>query len=579
VPSGTPTGSYPLTITGQGGAVMQHANMTLNVTVSDPPSFNLIAPPAVSAAGTGGQASGSVLTTIANGFNSAITLSGSGVPNGGTISFNPSTISAPGSGSSMMTISVPAGTRYGSYPITVTGSSPQGNQSISVTLTVSASGLVNLPSGTGWAELTTSLSFCNESPGYTYYNPQVGEVDAFDFLGACEGGEMIFWGGGAADTTNERYFLWTSGHDLYQGNEMYEMNLEGPNGPTISRITNPGWSVDNTDVPPDCLCKGTTNCGQGMWHDGAGHPVDTPYSESANGGPLFESIPAPDGSAGQPSCGYGSRFQPNAREIYSGLVYHTPLNKLFAWGGAAAADPTGLMYSNWVLDLNQHPPQWTRLQNNPYPYYTSAVYDYTTGHHTSGYDLVFDQNRSLYQYNPATDTYTTLSNTLPYIGYNADMELDPIHHYLVLENGDVFGGYHLRIVNIDTCNGRSCHTTNLDNTASCAGALGYWAGMAWDSKRNVMAIFPSSTNCSGAGCTGPFNTVYLLNPDPTNPVNITYQGQQQTIQPQQCFAATYGPTPPTSLGPGVYSRFKYYPNEDVYLYIPTTYTPWILRLE
>ena len=178
--------------------------------------------------------------------------------------------------------------------------------------------------------LNNDTSFCNESPGYTYYNPQVGEVDAFDFLGSCEGGYLVYWGGGAADTANDRYFLWTSGHNLYQGNEMYELQMQGPTGPTLSRITDPGWSVDNTDVPPDCVCKGTLNCGQGMWHDGAGNLVSNPFSESANSGPLFESIPAPDGSFGQPSCGYGSRFEPNAREIYAGMVYNTPLNKLFA---------------------------------------------------------------------------------------------------------------------------------------------------------------------------------------------------------------------------------------------------------
>ncbi|MGA8877277.1 MAG: hypothetical protein WB555_17195 [Candidatus Korobacteraceae bacterium] len=579
VPSGTPTGSYPLIVTGQGGGVMQPTTLMLNVTVTDPPALSLNTTPAVSAPGTGGQVMSTLFTTVSNGFNSAVTLSASGVPNGGTVSFNPSTIAAPGSGSSTMTIAVPSGTRYGSYPITVMGSSPQGKQTTMVTLTVSASGQVNLPSGTGWVPLNNDTSFCNESPGYTYYNPQVGEVDAFDFLGSCEGGYLVYWGGGAADTANDRYFLWTSGHNLYQGNEMYELQMQGPTGPTLSRITDPGWSVDNTDVPPDCVCKGTLNCGQGMWHDGAGNLVSNPFSESANSGPLFESIPAPDGSFGQPSCGYGSRFEPNAREIYAGMVYNTPLNKLFAWGGAAAADPTGLMYSNWTLNLNQNPPQWTRLQNNPYGWYTAAVYDYTTGHQTSGYDLVFDENRSLYQYSPANDTYTTLANSLPYIGYNADMELDPLHHYLVMENGDAFGGYHLRILNIDSCNGTSCKTTSLDQTASCAGALGYWAGISWDSRRNVMAIFPSSTNCSGAGCTAPFNTAYLLNPDPNNPVTITYQGQQQTIPPQQCFAASYGPVPTESLGPGVYTRFKYYPNEDVYLYIPTPYSLWILRLE
>jgi len=148
----------------------------------------------------------------------------------------------------------------------------------------------------------------------------------------------------------------------------------------------------------------------------------------------------------------------------------------------------------------------------------------------------------------------------------------------VMEDNDG-SGYHLRILNIDSCNGETCATTNLDNTPSCAGALGYWAGMTWDSRRSVMAIFPSAITCNGAGCNPPFNTVYLLNPDPKNAVTITYKGQRQTIPPQQCFAASYGPTPPQSAGPGVYSRFKYYPNEDVYLYIPYPTSPWIFRLE
>ncbi len=477
-----------------------------------------------------------------------------------------------------MTIGVPAGTPFGSYPITVTGASGQGNQTAIVTLTVSASGLVNLPVGTGWTPMNSQANFCNVSPGYTYYNPDVGEVDAFDFLSSCIGGQMVAYGGGAADATNDKYYLWTSGHNNYEGNEMYVMNLKGPS-PSVARVTDPDWTVVNNDVPPDCQCKGTNNCGQGLWHNGAGYLVNNPFSESGYDGPVFESTPAPDGTLNQPSCGYGARFTPNAREIYAGMVYHPSANKIFTWGGAGAADPTGPMHSNWTLDLNQNPPKWTRLRDNSYQWFTAAVYDYTAGHSTSGYDLVFDENRTLYAYNPATDAYTVLANLLPYIGYNADMDLDPLHHYLVMENADIYGGNHLRILNIDSCNGTSCSEVNLDSTASCQGALGYWAGVTWDSKRDVMSIFPSSTNCNGAGCTAPFNTVYLLNPDPSNPVTITYQGQQQTIQPHQCFAASYGPNPPISFGPGVYSRFKYFPNEDIYLYIPNPTNPWIFRLE
>ena len=577
VPSNAPLGNYPLTVTAKSGGIAQNLSVVLTVTVADPPSFTLTAPGAISTA-PGGKVTGTVSTTVANGFNSAVNLSATGGPGGTTVSFNPSTIPAPGSGSSVMTVNVPAGAAFGSYPITVTASSGQGNQTGTATLTVSASGAVNLPSGTGWASLGGGLSFCDVSPGYTYYNPEVGAVDAFDFLTNCIRATLVAWSGGAADTANERYYLWTSGHNNYQGNEMYVLNLQGPS-PSVARVTDPGWSVVNSDVPPDCACKGTYNCGQGMWHDGAGNPVKSPYSESGSSGPLFESIPAPDGSAGQPSCGYGSRFTPNGREIYAGMVYHPSTNKLFTWGGAPAADPSGFMFSNWVLDLNQNPAAWTRLKDSSYAWITAAAYDYTSGHSTSGSDLVFDENQALYAYNPSTDTYKVLGNNIAYIGYNTNLDLDPVHHYLVMENGDDNDGYHLRLLNIDSCDGTNCTETNLDDTPSCAGALGYWAGVTWDSKRNVMAIFPSSTNCNGVGCTEPFNTVYLLNPDPNNPVTITYQGQPQTIPPQQCFAASYGPTPPTSFGPGVYSRFRYYPNEDVYLYIPDPSDLWILRLE
>jgi hypothetical protein len=439
---------------------------------------------------------------------------------------------------------------------------------------------VNLPGGIGWLPLGQESDFCTVSPGASYFNPQVGAVDAFDFLEGCEDGLMVAWGGGAADTVNDRYFLWTSGHDNYQGNEMYELNLRGPS-PSVSRITDPAWTVDNTTVPPDCACKGQRNCGQGLWHDGAGNPVPNPYTESRKSGPTFESIPAPDGSHNQPSCGYGAKFQPNAREIYSGMVYNPATNKLLTFGGVPAANPTSSgMMSNWSLDLNQHPPVWKRLSNYEF-WFTAAAYDYTTGHPTSGRTLVFDQQQTLSAYNAATDNYTVLADNLPYISYNVNIELDPIHHYLVMEDGE---NKHLRIVNIDSCNGTTCTFVNLDKTASCQGAMSYWPGLAWDSKRNVMAIYPSSTNCSGAGCTPPFNTIYLLNTDSNNPVSITYQGYRRTIQPRQCFAVKYGKTqgvdyPPESLGPGIYSRFKYYPNEDVYLAIPVPSEAWILRLE
>ncbi len=184
VPVNTPLGNYPLTVTAKGGGIVQNVTVVLAVTVADPPSFTLNVPSAMST-GPGGQTASTVLTTVSNGFNSAVSLSASGAPSGTTVSFSPATIPAPGSGSSIMTVKVPGNAAFGSYPITVNATSGQGNQTAITTLTVSGSGNVNLPAGTGWVQLGDGTDFCNANPGYSYYNPEVGEVDVFDFLGAC----------------------------------------------------------------------------------------------------------------------------------------------------------------------------------------------------------------------------------------------------------------------------------------------------------------------------------------------------------------------------------------------------------
>jgi len=62
-----------------------------------------------------------VTTTISGGFDSAVALSAAGQPAGVTISFNPTSIAAPGDGTSTMTLTVATSTKLGTYPITITG--------------------------------------------------------------------------------------------------------------------------------------------------------------------------------------------------------------------------------------------------------------------------------------------------------------------------------------------------------------------------------------------------------------------------------------------------------------------------
>jgi hypothetical protein len=100
------------------------------------PDFSISASPSSVTVAQGNQGSSTITTTALNGFNNAIALSSSGAPSGTTVSFNPASIPAPGSGTSAMTIAVGSTTTPGTYPITVTGSGGGIQHSTTVTLTV-----------------------------------------------------------------------------------------------------------------------------------------------------------------------------------------------------------------------------------------------------------------------------------------------------------------------------------------------------------------------------------------------------------------------------------------------------------
>ena len=166
VGAGTASGTYPITVTGTGGGTQQTATVTL--TVTPPPNFTIAASPTSLSIPQGNQGSSTITTTISGAFNSAIALSATGAPNGTTISFNPSTIPAPGAGTSTMTITVGLSTALGTYPVTLTGSGGGIQQNTTFTLTVTAAAnfvisaspsSVSVPQGNqGTSTTTTTIS-------------------------------------------------------------------------------------------------------------------------------------------------------------------------------------------------------------------------------------------------------------------------------------------------------------------------------------------------------------------------------------------------------------------------------------
>ncbi|HEY6337253.1 MAG TPA: S53 family serine peptidase [Candidatus Sulfotelmatobacter sp.] len=103
------------------------------------PNFTISASPTSLSVLQGNNGTSTITTAISGGFDSAIALSATGQPTGVTVSFNPSSIAAPGSGTSTMTMAVASTTATGTYTITVTGVGGGITQTTTVSLTVTSS--------------------------------------------------------------------------------------------------------------------------------------------------------------------------------------------------------------------------------------------------------------------------------------------------------------------------------------------------------------------------------------------------------------------------------------------------------
>ncbi len=149
----TPTGSFqtaniPVQVTGVGmfdflhgqtgvapNGIEIHAVLDIIFNPSSSPDFSISASPSSVSAVQGTSATTTVSTAVSGGFNSAVSLSASGLPAGATATFSPTSIGAPGSGSSTLTLA--AGTAAaGTYTVTITGTGGGKTHSTTVSFTV-----------------------------------------------------------------------------------------------------------------------------------------------------------------------------------------------------------------------------------------------------------------------------------------------------------------------------------------------------------------------------------------------------------------------------------------------------------
>jgi len=125
------------------------------------PTFTLgVSPTSVSVV-QGSNGTATVTTTAVDGFDQAVALSASGQPSGVTVSFNPTSVAAPGSGTSTVTLAVAAGTALGTYPIKISGTGGGITQTATISLTMTSSS----PAAFTLSASPTSISIVRGSSG------------------------------------------------------------------------------------------------------------------------------------------------------------------------------------------------------------------------------------------------------------------------------------------------------------------------------------------------------------------------------------------------------------------------------
>jgi len=129
-------GTYTITVTGTGGGLTHTATVSLTVTAASAGTFAISVSPTSGYLDQGQSGYGVVTTTVSGGFDAAISLSATGLPTGVTGSFSPTSIAAPGSGSSDFTLTVARNAPTGTYPITITGTSGGVTHSTTLEFTV-----------------------------------------------------------------------------------------------------------------------------------------------------------------------------------------------------------------------------------------------------------------------------------------------------------------------------------------------------------------------------------------------------------------------------------------------------------
>jgi subtilase family serine protease len=135
------TGTVTVTVTGTSGSLVATTTLSLTVNAAGTPNFTIGASPTSVTVTQGGNGTSTITITSQNGFNSATTLTATGLPSGVTAAFSPNPVTPPANGSvtSVLTLTASATATTGAATVTVTGTSGTLTHNTTIALTVNSS--------------------------------------------------------------------------------------------------------------------------------------------------------------------------------------------------------------------------------------------------------------------------------------------------------------------------------------------------------------------------------------------------------------------------------------------------------
>jgi hypothetical protein len=394
-----------------------------------------------------------------------------------------------------------------------------------------------LPSGPGWHRLPNTKmmqSVClGDVPDGMYKDSTMTSTTDYSF--SCN--QIIPWSGGAADDAHKRLIVWGGGHSDYAGNEVSVLNL-GANPPAWERFTSPTMPIPY------------------VW-DGKEWEGLKPYFVRLHDGGKYQ-----PGSA------------PSSRHTYNGLQYVPYQNKFYSFGGSVA-NGGFLSQEVWTLDMETR--TWTML--GP-PFSQSPTYPTTAYNPTNGHIVMHDKNWTLFDYDPHTNKWKSLSNGV-HVDDGTTAAIDPVNNlWVAVGAGGTPGntGYpsvpKTRTLQVFSASGSKAQNWN---NSGCD-LIYRNSGLAWDSALGLIVGYP------GGG-----DQVYLLNTGPAD-INTRFGN----VPSHKCLDVTLStkaspqkgvdyPPDPEGTGRegnlGVFGRFAYFPSLDVFVVVNNrTADAWILRL-